>query len=124
MAALAELNELKGAKAQLEAIRFANPAFYIELMMLFQMTGRMNIKNGYVCQMIMDVEIDDRYMGNLHNKHAIDQAVWRIRTGYPVEYIQFRSFLRGNKMIGYNNIVSMLLGDTPQAIKGNGRANV
>jgi hypothetical protein len=122
MPALAELHELSGTKSQLEAMRLTNPSFYTEVVMLFLAANRKYVKSGYVCKTMMGVEVEDRYLPhNIQSKRSIDDAIWSIRLNYVWEFRRFCSFLHDNRKVGYNNIVSLLLGETPQGLKGYGR---
>lgn len=121
MPAIASLQELQLVQLTLQFMKASNSAFFDKLQLLLFKVERYNIPHGYVCQRLSDVEIKETYLNKIRkpNKRLeIDSEIFRLKSEHYTNVQYLSSFLKSNCMVGYKNICRMILGDTPETLKG------
>lgn len=120
MPAEASLQELQLVYSGIQSMKAIYPVFYEKLLLLLYKTERYNIPFGYVCQRIMDVEINERYIKGIRNQSKlaeIQNDLFLLITEHYEGYHHLSNFLKNNRLTGYNNICRMILGDKPEDLK-------
>jgi|GEM_PF-2877814 len=121
MPAIAAIQELKSVYTTLQSIKETSPDFYERLQFLVFKTEYNNIPHGYVCQRITDAKTKKDYSSKIHNpikRKEIDDEISRLQAHYCSKFNQLALLLKLNNDIGYKNICRMILGDTPEMLKG------
>ncbi|MCM3624348.1 hypothetical protein M4D70_19155 [Brevibacillus borstelensis] len=118
MPAEASLQELQIVYSEIQSMREIYPNFFDKLLILMYKTERAKIPFGYVCQRIMDVEINERYIkGNQRMRSEIHHDLFCLKTEHYEGYHHFSDLLKNNRLTGYNSICRMILGDKPEDLK-------
>jgi hypothetical protein len=121
MPAIAPLNELQIVYSTIQSMRRTYPKFYMEWLTILYKAERYKIPFGYLCQRVMDVEIQERYTNKIRNQSdlaRIHHELFRMKTEHYEGYCHLSDFLKKNYFVGYNNICKMMLGETPEKLKG------
>jgi hypothetical protein len=58
-------------------------------------------------------------IATLEELKAVEAALQKLKEEHPQAYDAFSSFFKGNRNIGYKNIIKMMIGEaTPEKLKG------
>lgn len=121
MPAEASLQELQLVYSTIQSMRATYPEFFSKLFPLLYKAEYHKIPLGYICQRIMDVEIHERYIKKIRNQAKfaeIHHNLLLLKTEHYGDYHYFSEFLKKNRLIGYNNICKMIMGNKPEDLKG------
>ena len=123
MPAIADYNDLRCAHKKLQRVLVPNPRFHLKLVSVLWKASRKYIRFGWACKEILAESSDhfDYYWqnpGTARILKTLQQDLRAIKYEYFAQYCELRDVIKQCRMAGYDNLCRMILGETPEELKG------
>ncbi|MDQ0298112.1 hypothetical protein J2S78_000520 [Salibacterium salarium] len=118
MIALSSIEELQAAKNKIEQLNLSAPNLFDKLVHVVTLTKQMQLRYEYLGSLIME-EDSTRFVNQHIRTSLLDLYQKEVQNlKHPTEKQEVEQLFSMYKSIGYENICKMILGESPESLKG------
>ncbi|MGJ9382190.1 hypothetical protein [Salipaludibacillus sp. CF4.18] len=125
MIALSSLHELYSAKNLVEQLKVSQPSAYNKLLDVISLTRQMQINYQGFGTLLMDENEKQSFYGNIHIRDSVLQIFYgevdRLKNDSNFEDVKL--LFSTYKEIGYTTLCKLILGESPESLKGVHQGN-